>query len=177
MCKFSSAVQIFGFSILLGLGSILSAQPIPGGGTSPLQLPNLPQRLQQLQGAGVPTDALPTVPQGVVLPTGQVPAGTVTPTQSSTQGLPGGGPPVTLEGADPVLDEEDAEFEDKPLQLDEFNLDNTDDLVFGHHIFRDSSIKFSQSANLIPPENYVVSAGDIIGIVAYGRSEINESLE
>ena len=170
-----ATIQIFVLSFFLGTSTIVLAQPIPTGQSLPL--PSLQDRVNQLQGAGVPSDFLPGSTGGINLPSGSVPSASVQPQASSGTGLPTGGPPVNLEGTESNVDPEDAEYEDKPLQINEGKLEGEIDKgVFGLHLFKDSLLRFSQPSNRIPPDDYVIGPGDIFGITVYGPSELYESL-
>lgn len=171
--------KIFALFLLLGVMNFAKAQQVNPQGQQAIppniqnQLPNLQNRIDQLRNANVPLNQLPTVPTQP----GTQP-GTVNP--GANNGFPQPGPPIdniTLEGDDTVLDEEDAEFEDKPTQVNEVNL--TPAIVsniFGLHLFRDSTIKFNQSGTRIPPDDYIVGPGDMFGITVYGSDEFSESL-
>lgn len=48
--------------------------------------------------------------------------------------------------------------------------------VFGHHIFRNSSVKFyRKSEDAKPPNNYIIGPGDQLSIAIWGESELNFS--
>jgi len=49
--------------------------------------------------------------------------------------------------------------------------------IYGHDIFRNNSIAvYQRSDEIVPTDDYILGTGDKIGVVAYGRSVLNESL-
>ena len=185
MSQYLSHFKLFVVSLLLVIGNIAKAQPVnPQGQSIPPniqnQLPNLQDRIRQLEGV-VPGNQLPTVPGSAIPNTpGVQSSGTGSLSPNSSSGFPDPGPPadVVLEGGEAALDEEDAEFEDKPTDINEVNLTPAEvSNIFGLHLFQDTSIRFNQSGTRIPPEDYLIGQGDVFGIAVYGPSEIQETLE
>ncbi|RMG58932.1 MAG: hypothetical protein D6722_22975 [Bacteroidetes bacterium] len=137
----------------------------------------------------------PSNPQGpIVIPPGTLPGGQIpipstgpsaTPDPSSGYPTPGpsleGGSEIDLEGEDPVLDEEEADFSNKPkggvgTELEPEPTSN----VFGHELFNynyeEDESPFELAEDRIPPDDYIVGPGDRFGITVYGPSELSESL-
>lgn len=147
---------------------------LPGG-----QLPTFQQRMQQIplpQSGGGDTD--PTAnPFGNINPNATQPL--TSPSQGSQFPAPQQPKPqeVDLEGTDPVLNEEEAGFEDKPKEINEINLNpDLSANVFGHQIFEGDRSRFSVADLPSPPDNYVVGPGDVFSITVYGSSELFETL-
>lgn len=177
------SIKIFVLSLLLGFGNFVTAQtgtpqgqPIPANIQG--QLPNLQQRVQQLQDANVPLDQLKNIPGTTIPSTTTNPTGVNTIGSSPGSGFSEPGPPlenITLEGGDEVLDAEDAEFQDKLREVKDSLQPGSN--IYGLHLFRDTSIRFNQSGTRIPPDDYLIGPGDVFGITVYNSDEFSESLE
>lgn len=175
-----------GFSTLLGiLLSILVLQlpaqtpNVPSPLLPTTQLPNLQNRIDQLQNqGGVPADQIDSYIQGLGAGRPGSP-GSLSPDGES--GFPDPTTPadtdLELEGTEEVLEEETG-FGDKPTENNTVNL-NPDLVtnVFGHHLFLDDAESaFTTEGAVVPPDEYVIGPGDIFAVTVYGRSELFESL-
>lgn len=144
------------------------------------QLPNLQNRINQLQNqGGVPPDQIESYIQGI---TGGRPPGPGTLSPTAESGFPEPGAPseqadVELEGTEDVL-EEDAGFGDRPTENQTINLNpDLSTNVYGHHLFEPGKeIQFTTDGAIAPPNSYIIGPGDIFAITIYGPSEIFETL-
>ncbi len=86
-------------------------------------------------------------------------------------------PDIEIEGAEEVLSEEQAGYEDKPKDINEINLNpDIEENVFGHHVFEGSGSEFMADEALTPPDEYIIGPGDAFGVTVYGPSELFETL-
>ena len=166
------------FTLTMAVGLLLPVLVWGQGET-----PGIPQ--------GIPQN-LPINPQGPfvippgTLPGSQIPSPTTipgtTPNPSPGYPTPGpsleGGQQVELEGQDPVLDEDEADFDAKPKEQVQTELDSEPvSNVFGHELFvNPEAYKFDLTEDRVPPDDYIVGPGDRFGITVYGPSELSESL-
>ncbi|MDX1907921.1 MAG: SLBB domain-containing protein [Bacteroidia bacterium] len=162
-------------------GVVSMAQPTGTGTPAALPLDKLPtfqQRIDQLREAGVTDQQLPGL-SGIGLPA--IP-GSVSPTNSAS-GFPTPTPAqvdvpdATTDGQAPVLEEDEAEYKDKPKQITSINLSRTPaSNVFGHQLFTGSDVSFDLSTGNSVPESYIVGPGDVFTVTVYRRAELFESL-
>lgn len=191
------------FLILLGMSSATLAQgqnppgtqtPTPpvnspgtggeNGGTnvSPGQVLDLSDRIQQLRDAGVPDGEILRqiqIQQGIpgltapIDPNASQGDGTTDPPSNQTAS----DSDQTMEGEDDVLDGEDAEAEDKPEDINKEFLPPPDfSNIYGHHIFRDTTIDFGLRLSPTPEDDYIIGPGDMFTVSAWGTSELTENL-
>jgi protein involved in polysaccharide export with SLBB domain len=149
--------------------TVIPSSLLPGG-----QLPNFQQRMQQIpmpQGGDIDPGANPF---GNVRPQSTQP---LTPSQGSQFPAPEQPSNMELEGTAPVLDEDEAGFEDKPKEINEVNLNpDLTSNVFGHQMFDGDGSKFMVADLSSPPNGYLVGPGDVFSVTVYGSSELFETL-
>ncbi|MEZ4777369.1 MAG: SLBB domain-containing protein [Bacteroidia bacterium] len=187
MSRLFPAFKIFLIVAVLTLsGQIFAQDPQippqsnPAGTSIPeSQLPDLQNRIQQLRNAGVPDSEILKRLQSQQ---GGIPGITqpLSPGQGST-GLPAqptiDPQNVQLEGTQDVLDEENADFDDKPEEITPvFIPPGAPSNIFGHQMFQDTTQNFIKSPAPSPSEDYIVGAGDKFTITIWGCSELSESL-
>lgn len=130
------------------------------------KLPGYPDRIKQLQDAGIK-------PPDISTKDGDKPSNT------ADSGFPRPEYPndVTLEGKDKVLDEEDKEYQDKPKEINEVLLeDSLGSYVYGHQLFLGSDPRYDYTPTASVSDNYIIGAGDIFNVTILGREERYESL-
>ncbi|WNJ21218.1 SLBB domain-containing protein [Pontibacter sp. G13] len=167
-------VRVAHLILLVFVPLILFGQP-----PDPNNLPDLNSRLQELRSSGIPESDI----QRILQSSGNIPASMQNTPSSSASGFPAPvQAPLPSEQSDAateegVLDEEDAEFEDKPTHINEVNLEeDAISNVFGHHVLMDTLVNFGLYNGNLTPEDYIIGPGDQFTITVYGPNELHESL-
>lgn len=160
--------------LLLTVQSFAQVQPsttLPSGlpSSAGSQLPQYQDRLKQLQNAGVNTNLIP----------GQESGSSTSAAGTSASGFPTPETPqdVNLVGQEEVLDEEDKEYQDKPKEITEINLEDSLGIyVYGHQLFSNTDANFNLVPSPVVSDKYIIGPGDIFAITIFGQDEQYESL-